>query len=189
MPTLRTDDATPAPNQVRRALLLGAGASLIGAPALAARPPIAEVRRIAMVHARTGERFDSEYFAYGAYMAEPMAWVDWVMRDVNVDRSAIMSNPLVDVMARIQALLDGRELIITSGYRCAATQAQLAARSRRAARKSLHVEGRAVDFYVDGVSPRRLAEAAVQAGAGGVGLYRSSGFIHVDVGPRRTWFR
>jgi uncharacterized protein YcbK (DUF882 family) len=32
-----------------------------------------------------------------------------------------------------------------------------------------------------------LARTARALGAGGVGVYRSSSFIHVDTGPVRTW--
>ncbi len=170
------------------ALAGGAALSLLAAPALAATPRAARaVRSVNLVHARTGERFSDVYFENGRYVAEAMAWVDWVLRDVNVDRSAIMDNRLIDVLAGIQSRLGGRELIVTSGYRCRKTNDRLVRRTRRAAPNSLHIAGEAADFFCNGVSPWRLAQAARRANAGGVGFYPRQGFVHVDVGPVRSW--
>ena len=48
---------------------------------------------------------------------------------------------------------------------------------------SQHLRGMAVDIYAEGVSPKELAAAArtVMPTWGGVGVYSSRGFVHVDV--------
>jgi uncharacterized protein YcbK (DUF882 family) len=40
---------------------------------------------------------------------------------------------------------------------------------------------------VPGVTTRTLRDVALSLGAGGVGYYPISQFVHVDVGPVRQW--
>jgi uncharacterized protein YcbK (DUF882 family) len=46
---------------------------------------------------------------------------------------------------------------------------------------------KAIDIRVPGVSTLALRNAALALHAGGVGFYPVSQFVHVDVGPVRTW--
>ena len=55
------------------------------------------------------------------------------------------------------------------------------------AEHSQHMESRAIDLRVPGISTARLRDAALSLDAGGVGYYPVSRFVHVDVGPVRTW--
>lgn len=50
---------------------------------------------------------------------------------------------------------------------------------------SLHLDGLAIDFAIPGIRTEKLAKAAVQLQAGGVGLYQE--FVHIDVGRVRHW--
>jgi Peptidase M15 len=52
--------------------------------------------------------------------------------------------------------------------------------------KSFHLGCRAVDFRVHGSSKGLIAYLAAQKGVGGIKRY-SSGFYHIDNGPRRSW--
>jgi uncharacterized protein YcbK (DUF882 family) len=52
---------------------------------------------------------------------------------------------------------------------------------------SLHMTGQAVDIRLPGVPLASLRNAALALKAGGVGYYPQSDFVHVDVGPVRTW--
>ena len=76
---------------------------------------------------------------------------------------------------------------VICGYRSPQTNASLRARSRGVAEHSLHMEGKAVDIRLPGVPLSTLYKAALELKAGGVGYYPASGFIHIDVGPIRTW--
>ena len=49
------------------------------------------------------------------------------------------------------------------------------------------VHGHAIDIRVPGVTTVQLRNAALSVGGGGVGYYPVSQFVHVDVGPVRTW--
>jgi uncharacterized protein YcbK (DUF882 family) len=59
--------------------------------------------------------------------------------------------------------------------------------------KSQHLEFRALDITVEGVSPKRVFDRLVEWRAqgkftGGLGLYPSAGFVHIDTrGRNATW--
>ncbi|MEP1430492.1 MAG: D-Ala-D-Ala carboxypeptidase family metallohydrolase [Rhizobiaceae bacterium] len=79
----------------------------------------------------------------------------------------------------------GRAPIITSGYRSRAYNRRI-----RGARNSMHIQCKAADIQVKGVSKRRLARYVRSLpGRGGVGTYCNSKSIHVDVGRKRDWNR
>lgn len=169
-------------------LAIGGGA--LAAPAVQACEATAcrdAPRETEFVHAHTGERFKGVYFENGAFVTAALASADWVLRDVTVDKSMMMSNELIDLLGRLKRRLGDKEIVVTSGYRSRATNEALRRVNRRAARRSLHIEGKAVDFYSPGVPARRLAELAVAEAKGGVGYYPRQRFIHVDVGPVRYW--
>jgi|ERR1700694_212588 len=74
-------------------------------------------------------------------------------------------------------------IMVHSGYRTAQTNAQ----TEGAARMSLHMWGKAVDFHVDAVSIADLAGVCLACPIrGGVGYY-PGGWVHLDSGPRRYW--
>lgn len=90
----------------------------------------------------------------------------------------------------LQALRDqiGKPIKINSGFRCPAYNASIGGASN-----SQHIQGRAADCVVDGMTPEEVAEAAKRIAAfysGGIGLYK--GFTHLDVramGPARWDYR
>lgn len=82
----------------------------------------------------------------------------------------------------------GKTFEIKSGYRSPAYNAK----QKGSAKSSLHMSGLALDVDMRQFGNTReirdlFIEYASQEGAGGIGCYPSSGFIHIDVGPRRAW--
>jgi uncharacterized protein YcbK (DUF882 family) len=72
---------------------------------------------------------------------------------------------------------------VTSGYRCANCNKAVGG-----AENSYHLFGMAADIWVEGISPRQLAEVAENIGFDGIGIYPDQGFVHVDVrGYRARW--
>jgi uncharacterized protein YcbK (DUF882 family) len=49
------------------------------------------------------------------------------------------------------------------------------------------MEGKAIDFRLDGVKLSTVREAALSLKAGGVGYYPRSNFVHIDTGAVRSW--
>jgi uncharacterized protein YcbK (DUF882 family) len=77
---------------------------------------------------------------------------------------------------------------IVSGYRSATTNAMLRANDPvRVAEQSLHLTGEAIDLCIGGRSLRRVRDAALALGGGGVGYYPRTGFVHLDIGRPRRW--
>ena len=74
---------------------------------------------------------------------------------------------------------------IHSGFRTKKTNDMLRLSSSSVAEKSYHVQGRAIDFSIDGIPSRDLSKIVLDNFDGGVGVYR--GFVHVDSGPKRVW--
>jgi len=79
------------------------------------------------------------------------------------------------------------EIHVISGYRSPQYNAMLRQQSHGVAKHSLHMEGRAVDFRIPGLSLSTLHRAAVSLAYGGVGYYPGSDFVHLDSGAFRTW--
>jgi uncharacterized protein YcbK (DUF882 family) len=74
-------------------------------------------------------------------------------------------------------------IVVHSGYRTPQTNAQI----EGAARLSLHMWGKAVDFHVPGVAIADLAGVCEACPvSGGVGYY-PEGWVHMDTGPKRSW--
>ena len=55
------------------------------------------------------------------------------------------------------------------------------------AKRSLHMQGKAMDIRLHGVALKDLRKAAIALKSGGVGYYPKSNFIHVDTGRVRYW--
>ncbi|MEL6751984.1 MAG: D-Ala-D-Ala carboxypeptidase family metallohydrolase, partial [Pseudomonadota bacterium] len=79
----------------------------------------------------------------------------------------------------------GRTPIVTSGYRSPAYNRRI-----RGAKNSQHVQCRAADIQVKGVSKWTLARyLRGLPGRGGVGTYCHTKSVHIDIGSKRDWNR
>ena len=76
---------------------------------------------------------------------------------------------------------------IISAYRSPLTNATLHRVSSGVASGSLHMQGKAIDVRLADTRTRHLRDVARELGAGGVGYYASSNFVHLDIGRRRHW--
>ena len=77
---------------------------------------------------------------------------------------------------------------IISGYRGPLTNARLrSTRGGGVAKRSLHMEGKAIDVRLPGVPLAELRDAALSLKAGGVGYYPRDQFVHIDTGRVRAW--
>lgn len=145
-------------------------------------------RRLNLYSLHTKEELSIVYFTHGMYIDESIKALNYLMRDRRANKTTSMDVNLYDQLLLIQRSFDNNESIhVLSGYRTAETNAKLRRRSTGVAKNSLHMEGRAADFYIPGVPIKKLQTAALALGSGGVGMYSNSNFIHVDTGMVRNW--
>lgn len=180
------------PNLVRRrdVLRLGAAAGFaaIAAPAWAQKMDIWEPRRAVLNNLHTGEAFNEVYYANGGYLPDALAEATRVMRDWRTGDEHYIDPTLFDALHAIGGKLETRAPFqIISGYRSPKTNAMLHSRSRGVAEHSQHTVGKAIDVRIQGVDLANLKNAAIALGAGGVGYYPVSNFVHVDTGRVRQW--
>lgn len=81
------------------------------------------------------------------------------------------------------------EIDVVCGYRTPWSNEFLRTRSAHTvvARHGLHMQAEAIDIRLPGISTAGVRDAALRLHRGGVGYYRDSNFVHVDVGRVRHW--
>jgi len=163
------------------------------ASALIARPAQAALhtkieRTIHLHNIHTGEHLRTVYWHDGKYQPQAMRQINKLLRDHYNNSVHSMDPHVVDLLSSLQHRIGGHKpLQIISGYRSPQTNAMLASLTDGVAQHSLHMEGKAVDIRIEGMTVRNLGRAAKSMRAGGVGMYPSSNFVHVDVGKVRYW--
>ena len=185
---------------VRRNLLkLGIGAmasaSLIAAPAFAhaadiasTKAPTGGLRCVAMDNLHTGETMEAVYWEQGDYIPDVLDAVNAHLRDFRTGDVHPIDTRLLDLLDQISDRVQTKARFqVISGFRSQATNAMLHEQSAEVAKKSLHTQGMAIDVRLPDVALEHLHNAALSICAGGVGFYPESNFVHLDVGPVRTW--
>jgi len=136
----------------------------------------------------TGERRDLVYWRDASYDRHALEAYSYLFRDRrNGEVEPIFYGVLDQLFFLWKALERPARIDLVSGYRSAGTNAFLRATSRGVARSSLHTIGMAADVRVPGLATEAVWRAAVDMRRGGAGLYRASDFVHLDVGPVRSW--
>jgi uncharacterized protein YcbK (DUF882 family) len=179
----------------RRAVLtmgLGAMASagFAAAPSFgwASAPPQSQFRSVSMNNLHTGESMEAVYWDGGDYLPDVLDAVNLHLRDYRTGDIHPIAPRLLDLLDSVSALTGAKAPFeVISGFRSAATNAMLHERSAEVAKKSFHVQGMAIDVRLADVELRHLHAAARSLGRGGVGYYPDSNFVHLDVGPVRSW--
>lgn len=167
--------------------LTGARAGTEAQGRLASREK-SESRRLHIVNEHLGEELDLVYYIGGVYRHAELSRLNWLMRDRRAGLDFQMDTTLYDQLFLLrEELRTDTPVHVLSGYRTAATNAKLRSRSKGVAKYSLHMEGRAADIYVPGVSTNDVRRAAVSMKAGGVGVYSHLNFVHIDTGTVRYW--
>jgi uncharacterized protein YcbK (DUF882 family) len=146
-------------------------------------------RVINLYSTNTGETLRLVYWTpRDGYVRESLAKINWLLRDYHSDEVKIIDPILLDQLYSLQSKLGYRSPFhVISGYRSPATNAKLHRTSRRVARHSYHIQGKAVDIRTPGLRLADVRATAMSLQAGGVGYYPYANFIHIDTGPIRYW--
>ena len=151
-----------------------------------AKPP---ERSIQLFNTHTNETASVVYKRGTDYDPAALASLKNLLRDHRNGESHDMDPRLYDQLHDL-ALAAHREphYEIISGYRSPESNDKMSSRpGSGVAKKSLHMQGRALDVRLRNCSCADLRDLALAAKQGGVGYYRRSDFVHIDTGAFRTW--
>lgn len=160
-------------------------------PALAfayAKRSLPSRRSLSFYNTQTTERLFVNYYRKGKYQPNALEEINYIMRDRRTGEIKTIDIRLLDLLCAISLKLNTRSPFhIISGYRSPSTNAMLRKKNRRVAKHSLHIKGMAVDIRLPKFKTALLRRVSVELKQGGVGYYRRSNFVHVDVGRVRYW--
>lgn len=145
-------------------------------------------KSLSLYNIHTAEKVEALYWENGQYLQEEIQRLNHLLRDFRTGETHPIDTALFDLLHDLKtAVGSSTSFHVISGYRSPKTNDRLRRRSSGVAKKSLHMQGRATDIDLPGVSLETLRLAARDLRRGGVGYYPKSGFIHVDTGRVRYW--
>jgi len=162
-------------------------ATMLVSPASAGMGAAVE-RSLGFHNTHTGETLAATYWAEGSYIKSELQDINILLRDHRSGDVYPIDTDLLDLLFVLQATVGSRKAYqVISGYRSPSTNASLRKTSSGVAKHSYHMQGKAIDIRLSGCDLKQLHTAALSIEGGGVGYYPGSDFIHVDVGPLRSW--
>ncbi|MGR8947982.1 MAG: YcbK family protein [Gammaproteobacteria bacterium] len=180
------------PLKSRRKLIAGfsgaLAASMLTPFSAAAAVNSAPRKTLTFVHLHTGEKLESTYWADNSYHRPALDSIDHLLRDFRTGDVHPIETGLLDILHRVKLELNiDAPFHVIGGYRSPKTNDMLRKKSTGVAKRSLHMQGRAIDVRVPDLKSSLLREVAADLKLGGVGYYRSSNFVHLDTGRPRVW--
>ena len=154
-----------------------------------ARP---EERSLKLYNIHTEEFATIVFKRNGVYDRAALEKLNLFLRDWRKDRPTNMDPQLFDLLWQVYQQSGSHDYIhVVCGYRSPETNGMLRRRSRGVAKNSLHMQGKAMDFFIPGVALAKLRVIGLRMQLGGVGFYPTSGspFVHMDTGSVRHWPR
>ena len=149
---------------------------------------VSKTRTLSFRHLHTNEKLSIEYFSDNHYQYEALNKINYLLRDFRSSEVYPIDPILFDLLYSIQLATGSKgDYEIISGYRSPTTNNMLRSKSNGVAKRSLHMQGKAVDIRLTDVSTDSVRRAAIALKAGGVGYYKKSDFVHLDTGRFRTW--
>lgn len=145
--------------------------------------------QLSLANSRTGEKLSVTFRDIaGEYDLGALEAINQLLRCHYTGEVHPIDLRTLEILSTVDRKLGGgHEIEVISGYRSPEYNKVLRRKSRRVARQSLHMEGRAVDIRITGVPLKKVKHTAVALQCGGVGYYPRSGFVHLDSGDFRTW--
>lgn len=145
-------------------------------------------KTISLFNIHTKEKLEIMFWKDGSYIKESLEKINFFLRDYRTGQSIKMDTKLLDLLFNLSNKLNTKEPFnIISGFRSTSSNEYLHNNTQGVAKKSLHMEGKALDISLSGVSLVILRNESVRMGYGGVGFYPESNFVHVDVENIRYW--
>ncbi|MFZ6688806.1 YcbK family protein [Undibacterium sp. SXout11W] len=152
-------------------------------------------RTIDLIRPASNERSKLLYWKDGEIIDSAYQELCHILRDVNGKQSAAIDPKLFETLWATQAYVARfgmtKPLEILSGYRTPDSNRRLIEQGVPAARKSLHMDGKAADIRIPHLHEEVLGSLITSFREGGVGFYyrasANGGWIHTDTGLQRSW--
>ena len=142
-------------------------------------------------HLHTDEDINVVYRVGDTYLPGALERLNVFLRDHRTQDASVYDPKEFDLLHSLMTKLHRPNGVIdiVCGYRTPESNEFLRtlAPVTGVAEHSQHMLAKAIDIRVPGVRTLALRNAALALGAGGVGYYPKSQFVHVDVGPVREW--
>ena len=143
-------------------------------------------RILKMYNIHTGESLNIKYYSSGNYDLKALDEINYFLRCHYTNEVKEIDIRGLNLLCDIKDIVGKeKEIQIISGYRSIAYNELLISQGRNVSRNTLHLQGLAIDFSIEGVSNKGLSRIAKSFSAGGVGKYPE--FVHIDVGCVRYW--
>lgn len=143
-------------------------------------------RKINMYNPHTGETINEVYWSDGKYIKSGLAKINYFMRDFREDKVKNISLRTINSIYTVSKhTKKNTPMVLTSAYRTKRSNKKVGG-----ARRSQHIEAKAIDFSLDkkdNTSLYSLKRFLVANHNGGVGYYPGKRFIHIDSGSKRNW--
>jgi len=162
----------------------------LGFALLSATGASADTRSLKLLNMHTREQAVIVFKRNGRFDPNGLRQLNQFLRDWRRNEPTKMDPRLFDLIWEAYRTSGSNDYIhVVCGYRSPSTNSMLRSRSKGVAKKSQHMLGKAMDFYIPDVKLKRLREIGLKMQGGGVGYYPTSGspFVHFDVGNVRHW--
>jgi uncharacterized protein YcbK (DUF882 family) len=192
----QTENTVSSPLLGRRRLLgLGLAAAATGliSPCLFSRAAFASQgsagdRTLAFYNTHTDEKLKATYVRGNTFDKGALKDINHILRDFRTGDVHPIDLQLLDLLTELHRKTGSKQPFqVISGYRSPKTNSMLNAESSGVAKRSMHLDGKAIDIRLADVKLSTLHETAVAMKRGGVGMYTASNFVHVDTGRVRYW--
>lgn len=125
--------------------------------------------------------------ADGSFNEADFNTVDWIFGFPTSKKGEHISPRLLFMLSYFaERLAPGKPINIESGYRSPEYNDKIRAMGNNAARTSTHMDGMALDFWLEGVDGKKLWETIKARNCGGIGHYGGK-TVHFDAGRPRFW--
>ena len=164
--------------------------SLVSITAAAGMPVAfaSQQRDLAFYHTHTHKELSIVYATGDQYIAPALREINDFLADFRTGSVTRIDPRLLDLIYDIRESLGSKAPYeVISAYRSPETNAMLRSKGSGVAKKSQHLLGNAIDVRLAGVKTTELRDTALELKRGGVGYYKSSDFVHIDIGPVRQW--
>ena len=160
----------------------------IFSPLIHANTKLTSEKTLSFINLHTDEALSCCYWADGKYNPSGLAEINHILRDHRANEMIDIDTKLLDLLYILHQAVDSNSPFhVISGYRSPYTNNKLRKQDKGVAKRSLHMQGKAIDIRLPDVELKHLRDTAISLQAGGIGYYSKSNFIHIDIGKPRSW--